>query len=120
MSLGRTVFVLTEEHVTLLRNSNVNDELSRVEYGAAQIDGKRPYGNSDVLMDIASLLGVEKIETADGESVIRKEDGDRLERLHRETPTALQVVLASGSFTPGTYQTSSPYHRDWRLVEASS
>ena len=41
-----TEFTLTVDHITLLNNMWV--DWSDVEYGAPEIDPKRPYGNSDV------------------------------------------------------------------------
>ncbi len=113
MALRPKQFVLTEEHITLLRGSYVDRELSDIEYGAAQIDPKRPYGNSDVESDLAWILGVELV---DGEH-LRQEDRERIVKLHQETPTALQIVLATGSFQPGTYE-AAPYGIDWKLVDA--
>jgi hypothetical protein len=75
-------FVLTDAHVKLLRASYTSWD--DTEFGAAAIDPKRPYGNSDVLPDLRELLpGV---------------DDDDLLRLHGETKAALEVVLRVGSF----------------------
>jgi hypothetical protein len=90
-------FVLTAEHVKLLRASYT--WWDDMEFGAAAIDPKRPYGNSDVLPDLRELLpGV---------------DDDDLLRLHRETETALEVALRAGSFEPGEYVTRR-YFSEWR------
>jgi phosphoserine phosphatase len=109
-------FILTDEHVTLLRHLNVDSVVDR----APQIDSRRPYGNGDYIKDMAELLGVEMIETWDEEMVILKKDGERLEKLHQSLGWALQVVLASGSFTPGVYKTTGRYERDWTLDETST
>lgn len=44
----------TQDHVTLL-NASCWD-WNECEFGAASMDPKRPYGNSDVLDDLAELL----------------------------------------------------------------
>ena len=117
MSIGEPrTFILTEEHVILLRHLNVDDVVDR----APQIDTRRPYGSGDYIKDIAELLGVEMIETWDEEMVLRKADGERLERLHQSLGWALQVVLSSGSFTPGVYKTTGAYVRDWVLDETGT
>jgi hypothetical protein len=109
---GKT-FELTESLVTLLRNSYVDDRLSGEEYGAAQIDPKRPYGNGDVEADIAELLGLAWADDEDDENV-NDDIKEHCAYLHSLTPQALQVVLSAGSFEPGTYVTSSRYGNDWK------
>ena len=103
-------FILTDEHVKLLRQANVSWD--GCEFGAPGIDPKRPYGNGDVHSDIVEILGIESDQDEDGvfpEALI-----ERLDKLHKETKTALQVVLAAGSFEPGIY-TVQKYLRNWRL-----
>ena len=92
-----TKFQLTKDHLKLLRRSYVCKKLSRVEYGAAEIDGKRPYGNSDVLRDVAEILGIPLTE--DGEFITRA-DEQHCARLHSETPQALQVFLREATYEP--------------------
>lgn len=108
-------FTVKPEHVALLRRAYVGwDEC---EFGAPAIDPKRPYGNSDVLRDIREVLGREEAECPHcGEALSLPDDEDELTKLHRETETALQIVLATGSFEPGVYE-ASDYGTDWRKVE---
>lgn len=108
---GVQEFVLTEEHVKLLRHANVS--WNPCEFGAPSIDCKRPYGNGDVIGDMARILGVATWEDEDGENHISRIDAERLERLHRELEIALQVCLAAGTFEPGRY-VAGRYDRDWR------
>lgn len=108
-------FVLTKEHVILLRNSWI-DDLVTID-SAARLDQKRPYGTKSIIMSAAELLDVKTIETYEGEEVISRADGERVEKIHNETGVALQVILSSGSFKLGLYQTSGQYVKDWRLVE---
>ena len=102
-------FELTPDHITLLRAAYVSWD--DCEFGAPAIDPKRPYGNSSVVIDIAEMLG---IAPDDGETYSNATT-DRLTTLHRETQTALQVVLATGSFEPGMYE-APPYSRRWVRV----
>lgn len=102
------MFILKEEHVKLLRHACTS--WNYCETGAPGIDPKRPYGNSDVPGDIARILGLEDLSDWEG-------DYDRREQLlvlHRETETALEVALRTGSFEPGAYATTSLYSSDWR------
>lgn len=122
MRSEKSRFTLTAQHITLLRAAYVNWQ--NCETGAPEIDPKRPYGNSCVLDDVAEALGI-PIEydpativhydsgSFDGE--MSEEQSTRLMALHRETATALQIVLATGAFTPGVYEVE-PYSRKWTLV----
>lgn len=105
-----TTFNLTEDLITLLRNSCVCDRLTDCEYGAAEIDPKRPYGNSYVAGDIAELLGWE-FDPDDG---LTHEQADAAYEIHSQTPTALQIVLKTSSFTPGEYVRER--YNDWKLI----
>jgi hypothetical protein len=100
-------FKLQEEHLVLLKAAYVDWE--HTEYGAPAIDPKRPYGNSDVEEDVCEILGWDI-------SVKREDAAD----LHRETATALQVILTAQTFEPGLYEDArmSQYHRAvWRKVK---
>lgn len=107
-------FTLTAEHVKLLRASNVG--WNTCEFGAACIDCKRPYGNGSVFKDMAKILGIVAFEDAWGETHFSKEQVALMEDLHKQTETALQIVLAAGSFEPGKY-VAGDYSSDWRRAE---
>jgi hypothetical protein len=109
-------FRITEEHLTLLRASYVS--WCEDEYGAPQIDPKRPYGNSDVPRDIARLLGW-KMPTTEYYGPYEKEWDEfavRVREIHQETKTALQIVLAVGYFKAGLYR-ADPYRENWMEVD---
>lgn len=114
--MSKNEFILTENHILLLRASWVNERLSEVEYGAAEIDPKRPYGNSDVESDIARILGYEFID----QEYLRNSDRELCRLLHAETPLALQIVLSTGSFQPGVYHRTTSYGKDWKLVSGDN
>jgi hypothetical protein len=96
-------FVLKPEHILLLKNAYVgwND----CEFGAPEIDPKRPYGNSSVRLDIAEILGLELFEDAEGEKHLSAEQKKYIDDLHRDTQTALQIVLRNFEIKPGEYHT---------------
>lgn len=102
-------FDLKPEHVTLLRRMYV--EWQDMEYGAPAINPKRPYGNSSVEADICEILGW--ISDPDEEEPTT-EQREAAAQLHRETETALQVVLATGQMVPGRYAMEKYHATSWR------
>jgi len=108
---GWKTFTLTEDHVKLLRAAYVRWE--ETEWGAPAIDGKRPYGNGNIHRDIAEILGRPVLYDTDDDAAWRAP----LWELHKQTETALQIVLATGSFEPGEYRCGR-YHRNWEKVSA--
>ena len=105
-------FKLTEEHIKLLREGNVG--WFNCEFGAPFMDPKRPYGNSYVLGDIARIVDMDLFKDEYGEEHFTKEQSDYAVNLHRETETALQIILATGEFTPGDYE-ADDYSRNWSI-----
>lgn len=108
----QTRFNLTEDHIKLLRRANVGWQ--RCAFGAPEIDPKRPYGNSFVEGDIAEILGVELVEDDDGD--FDQATCEQLEAIHKQTHVALEIILATGTFTPGEYVRYDIYTTDWKLV----
>ena len=115
IGLEPRVFQLTEDHVKLLSNFWIQWQFD--EYGAPEVDPKRPYGNSDVEDDICEILGWTREDVDDWDDPVYS-DSQRQEarRLHLETDTALQIVLTTRSFVPGRY-TADRYRNDWKLSE---
>lgn len=102
------IFTLTKNHMKLLRLANVSwcDD----ETGAPSIDPKRPYGNSNVELDVAEALGW-KI----GEE-LTEEQFDRAWEIHQETEKALQIVLSNLPDLTGNYVQEKEYDdTSWRL-----
>ena len=125
-------FIVKEEHLKLISHMNVgwND----CEFGAPEIDPKRPYGNSDVIQDIVEIFGMEEIDDErfifrifgqeyrlrgdDKYNIDFDHEGDLTEiltNLHKETETALQIALATKSFETGEY-TADDYSSNWGKV----
>lgn len=97
-------FFLTEQHVKLLRAMLDGLEWSDADgVGAPVFDSKRPYGNSmSVERDIAQVIGA-RVPDVSYDSSTWEEFKDEMLRIHRETETALRVILATGQATPGSY-----------------
>ena len=112
-------FKLKKEHVLLLQHSYIDWWCA--EAGSAAINCKRPYGNSDHLKDMCEILGVkrkldlDKTE-AEGEIVYDEKQEEWLESLHRETESALKIILKTKSFKPGLYQADRD-DDNWKLVK---
>ena len=109
-----TEFTVTEEHLKLLRRACVSWD--DCEFGAPEIDCKRPYGNSDVYSDIAEILGIPEDDWSDEDMGVLPEAEWRFLRLHVETAIALQIALATGEFRAGPYVRGSE-HDTWRPGE---
>jgi hypothetical protein len=94
-----TSFTITENHLKLLKRLNV--DWDDCEFGAPCIDPKRPYGNSDVLDDIAEILGVKKTKEFD--------------RLHKEMQIVLQIIFVTGKIEVGDYVKTDKYdYGSWK------
>ena len=105
-------FELTEDHVRLIRRFNIWWDDGAYE-GSPAVDAKRPFGNGDWVSDVAEIIGLKKVEADDGETYWPKGTRSKCETLYKELDKALQVVLAAGSFEPGTYVSDS-YRDNWR------
>jgi len=108
MNDNKVTFELTENHIKLIRSFYIGWQ--NCETGAPEVDPKRPYGNSSVAYDVYEIIN--------GYSPADELDDDTINQyltLHRETETALQIVLRTGKFQPGVYQ-HELYTRDWELV----
>lgn len=96
------VFRLTPAHVRLFRAQRT--DMHEGAFGAAGVDTKRPYGNSDVYGDIAKLLGVQPKGHDGDEPCFTAEQIEAMERLHAEMELVLQVVISTGQMAPGVYR----------------
>jgi hypothetical protein len=102
-------FVLTTEHLKLLKRMYTGWQ--DCEYGAPEINPKRPYGNSDVAGDVAEILGISP-EGDDGYGdCLSKSQREYCDKLHRETETALLIFLQHAKLSPGKYAEKN--YSDW-------
>jgi hypothetical protein len=104
-------FIVTGDHLRILRHAYVIWD--DCEFGAPAINCKRPYGNSDVLSDIARILDVPEGDWVDEDLDPYPEAEWRFVKLHVETALALQIALATGEFRVGHYYRGRQ-GRDWR------
>jgi hypothetical protein len=111
-----TQFTVTDEHLRLLRRAYVTWD--DCEFGAPEIDCKRPYGNSNVPGDIAEILGVPDSEWADEDLNPIPDAEWRFVRLHVETAIVLQIALATGEFRTGRYVREEGWDINWRRDES--
>ena len=84
----RFIFVVTQEHLTLMRNLNTRTWDGYVEL----MDLKRPYGDMTYFyIDMAEALGEPVPRDDDGQAVFPAEAEQRYERLHGEMLFAVQA-----------------------------
>ena len=125
MSNKKVIFEIQPEHLKLLKNMYVG--WSNCEFGAPEVDPKRPYGNSYVIGDIIEILGVKdgdnlritlsgKEYYAYDQDEVSEEIEDLLTQLHRETETVLQIILNTGMFKTGKYILKDKYSTDWEYI----
>ena len=107
-------FEVTEQHLKLMRRMNVNYK-NHCEFGAPEIDPKRPYGNSQVYYDIGEILDIDATEGDPEDPSFSEEQEQEMLKLHKETETALQIALATGCFEAGTYEADA-YSNRWVKV----
>ncbi len=101
-------FTITEDHLKLLKRMYVGWQDS--EYGAPEIDPKRPYGNSSVAIDIYEILGWEINTDEEISNSLR----EKCFSIHKETQMVLQILLQSGTFDIlGNYKNCSCSNYHW-------
>lgn len=104
--------------------------------GAPAVDPKRPYGNSDVLTDLALIYAESKgyrlINEDTYRMLFRKADGslfqpdesfeDWLFKVHREMPIVLQILASNNlvGIAAGVYREVAPYSQRWEAVDSST
>ncbi len=104
-------FTVTNQHLSLIRNMYV--DYWDIEFGAPGVHPKRPYGNSNPFPDMAEILDIKPIADID-ELMFTNSQEEEMKRLHKETTTALQIILRVGFFEPGEYVRDWP-HNNWKL-----
>ena len=88
------------------------------EWGHVGLDCKRPFGNGDLVGDMAKILGIEPGPTDDGEEHWPPGTHDKMVRMFEdELPVALSIVLAAGTFETGQYECDE-YRDNWRRVKS--
>ena len=111
--MRKEFFEVKLEHIKLLKKMYVR--WWDAHFGAPGIDPKRPYGNSDVYVDMAKILNVKGFKTVDEEWVFSIDEVDYMDALHREMETVLQIFIDTFLFLPGFYE-KEMYIGDWKKV----
>ena len=113
----KETFEVTLDHIKLLRRMYVS--WNDCEYGAPEINPKRPYGNSSVALDIAEILGWK----VPNENLIdASEYGTTMaiiiaaRTLHRGMDKVLQIFIDNFGITTGVYTKEKYSSEAWRLV----
>ena len=108
-------FELTKEHIKLISKMYV--DYSQAEFGAPEIDPKRPYGNTSVYEDIAEILCIKAVGGNREEGFeFNQEQINYMQKLHEETQYALQIVLCMKSFKTGKF-VSGDYGFTWKRIK---
>lgn len=107
-------FIVNDNHIKLLNKMIVGWQ--DCEYGAPEIDPKRPYGNSDVENDIMEILGWDVKKCPHCSEPLEKQDSETAAKLHKETQTVIEILLHNPTnFKLGTYVRLDSYGSKWRL-----
>jgi hypothetical protein len=97
-----TPFELKCAHIALIKRLNlkINQDYTYDNWLVPVVDAKRPFGNSDMLGDIFSIIGVNP--DADGNYA----EADQLSAylLLAELPAAMDAIMNYETFTPGVYE----------------
>lgn len=127
-----TKFTITDNHLKLMKHLVV--EWDDCEFGAPCIDPKRPYGNSDVIDDIAEIIGIKKdkntidfdkdeakeyddINDYFSEAEWKEEVYDKMNVLHKEMQIVLQIIFALGKIEVGNYIKEDKYnYQSWKKL----
>ena len=130
------IFAVTEDHIRLIQRLYFHYENDVYDTGAPAVGQKRPYGNSDVLGDVAETVRMKPEEhdeewgDMDDESrqeiVGTEEENDylifseiqkkELLKIHKEVTIALQICSSNLSFKPGRYRKDGYGHHYWKRV----
>lgn len=105
-------FEVTDDHLILVRE--LYWTWDDCEFGAPAVDPKRPYGNSDVVGDIAAILRYEAITDPDNEDepYFDEEDASNMERSHYALVSLLEIACQRLAFpAPGSVWRKNPAGR---------
>ena len=105
-------FTVTEQHIKLIQNMWIEYN-GYTEFGAPEVDPKRPYGNGDVYNDIANLLEIkpegEKEDEDDDYRAFSDKQESMMLQLHMDTAKALAIMVQHLGITPGKYEQHDYY-----------
>ena len=107
-----TEFIVTEDHLKLAQRMYFDWDDSGYD-GAPAVGLKRPYGNSDVMHDVAEILGWTDEFYENNEQLV-----DKAMKIHKEMAVVLQIAAFTQTWEPGTYRQIRQYDtRSWERVD---
>lgn len=104
-------FRLTSEHLKLLKNSR----WTWASNGTPCMDPEHPYGDFDVIGSMPKILGYSTDEDFDHPQDLEC----RMNELHEEIITAIEIIFRTGSMELGLYRASYDPERfqcDWSRI----
>jgi len=108
-------FTITDDHIKLIRHIIICTDFSQdpdcypVVIG---VNSKRPFGNSDVVEDMAGILGIDPIPVDSGETEYPVGTSKRRNEIYAELGTVLQIFVRVGRMEAGEYQREQ-YSSHW-------
>jgi len=108
-----TVFDVKEEHLKLLEEACWEHDDSMYD-GAAGMNLKRPYGNSDILRDICRAIGEKPFKDHEGEEHYSEEQYEKAMSLHEELHIVLAIICTTRKVEPGRYISTSDFGHSWK------
>lgn len=110
--MGNKRFTIIRDHIKLVKSIIIgwNPMTNR-----ATIDDKRPYGDSDIPRSVAEAINLDFVEIEGGEMVLTSQQEKYCWKLNKDMATVLQIVLSTGSFRTGDYE-SDEYGLEWKRV----
>lgn len=113
--MSKKKFEVTRDHIKLVRRLYIEwNDFSEFKFGVPTVNGKRPYGNSDIPEDIADIIN---LDFYDREKGLTKQQENYCLKLHMDMGTVLQIVLSTGQFKSGEYERDE-YGIDWKKVKS--
>jgi hypothetical protein len=103
---------ITDQHLALLQRMYIDWDDSAYD-GAPAVGLKRPYGNSDVMGDVAEILGLWTYDEETDEEM-PEEIEDQCRTIHEQMAVVLQVLVRNPlTFSTGTWVNQSTYGVDY-------
>jgi hypothetical protein len=117
--MSTLIFELKKEHVKLIRDLRWSLDKKNIISAVAD-DGDEiapPFGSSNIYEAIDLILNGKTIDvdplTHDEETIYSDEQKAEWDKLYKELPTALDLILFNGHFELGVYKTK--WHlRNWK------
>lgn len=129
----KKLFEIKPEHLKLLQQARTGWD--DCEFGAPEIDPKRPYGNSNVYQDMIEILGLKKVKNGiykfqlnKREWLLKGEDENNIDldeeneltdilfKLHKDLETVLQICLSTQKFETGRFE-ADEYRDNWKKLK---